>query len=386
MGAIGAISAVMFLQFTYICFLLIGIGGSILGLRIYAKKKLTVGLVLVETAVWFAIIGLGRLLLYLPDPAFRIFVESTEYFGYVCILGGVLVMISTLESAKDTRLDWTLSGAAGGILLSAAIARAWEVQEITPGIFALIPKSVEWISAVALMAVFLIYVLVKCERQMVRNKRRTRDKRRRLYFNTLLVCLSIVVPFGFVLYGIVADPFFVPMSLETKSLLIIIAQGCFCFGFLIVGIAIAFMGASTFLPSLDVLGLYIIDENGVPMFTHKFKARPGEQDEELLSSAMNAMSAFFKEYTGAKSGIQEMCFKDLFFECVYMPARDELKLPTYTCLLLTEGKIKLVSNALDTFVKKFDLQFQDAIRQFKGNQDLFGGVATLVKEAFYFVR
>ncbi len=352
----------------------------------YAKKKLTIGLILMETALWFSVIGLGRLLLYVPDPAFHIFAESAEYFGYVCILGGVLVMITSLEPEKDSRFAWALSGAAGGILLSAAIARAWTVQEITPGIFALIPKSIEWIIAVVLMAIYLIFVLVKCERQMVRNKRRTQDKQRRLYFNTLIVCLSIIVPIGFVLYGIVADPWFVPMDPETTSLFIIIAQGCICFGFSVVGIAIALMGASMFLPSLDVLGLYILNENGVPLFTYKFKERAGEQDEELLSSAINAMSTFFKEYTGAKSGIQEMLFKDLFFECIYMPARDELKLPPYTCLLLTEGKIKFVSNALDAFVKKFDALFQDALRQFKGDQSLFEGVTALVKESFYFVR
>ncbi len=118
MGAMFTSFAVIFLQFTYICFLLIGIGGSILGFRIFAKKKLTLGLVLVETAFWFSVIGLGRLLLYLPDPVFHILAESTEYFGYVCILGGMLVMISALDREKDTRLDWTLSGAAGGILPS----------------------------------------------------------------------------------------------------------------------------------------------------------------------------------------------------------------------------------------------------------------------------
>ena len=94
-----------------------------------------------------------------------------------------------------------------------------------------------------------------------------------------------------------------------------------------------------------------------------------------MSGFLTAIQKFGAELSDEETAITSLAYQNFQIELEDTPS-------IRAALILKGPPTNLILNKMKTFVQKFELQFKDAIQNFKGNVTVFNSAGTLAKDIF----
>ena len=125
-------------------------------------------------------------------------------------------------------------------------------------------------------------------------------------------------------------------------------------------------------PTSVIEGIYIVNTDGIALYSQSF----GEVKVEplLISGMLSAITSFVKETTSSQQYLQAIDHGDVVLMIEYGEG--------FFVTLLANRETPELRMRLREFVKRFQEQYGEVLKQWSGDQDEFKGTEQLVKEIF----
>ncbi|MHA2232589.1 MAG: hypothetical protein ACXAB4_08850 [Candidatus Hodarchaeales archaeon] len=147
-------------------------------------------------------------------------------------------------------------------------------------------------------------------------------------------------------------------------------------GIVVVALVYAWSKEAILLQPQQLYSLFVVNQNGVPLFTFQFVQRPPDEmaDLALTGGVLNAIASILKETVGGGENVQE-----IITESRIIIAKRGTE---FISILIAERASSFVHQALIRFTAGFDREFGSYIQNFTGEVDIFKDATNLVRSMF----
>jgi hypothetical protein len=147
-------------------------------------------------------------------------------------------------------------------------------------------------------------------------------------------------------------------------------------GIVVIALVYAWSKEAILLQPQQLYSLFVVNQDGLPLFTFRFIQRsPGEiTDLALTAGVLNAIATILKETVGSGEDVREITTENR----IIIAKRGT----EFISILIAERASSFVHQALIRFTAAFDKAFDSYIQDFTGEIDIFQSANNLVRSIF----
>lgn len=147
-------------------------------------------------------------------------------------------------------------------------------------------------------------------------------------------------------------------------------------GIVVISLVYAWSKEAILLQPQQLYSLFVVNQDGLPLFTFQFVQRPPEEiaDLALTAGVLNAIASVLKETVGGGEDVREIITENR----IIIAKRGT----EFISILIAERASSFVHQALIRFTSAFDREFGSYIQNFSGEIDVFKGAKNLVRSMF----
>ncbi|MHA2273084.1 MAG: hypothetical protein ACXACI_14560 [Candidatus Hodarchaeales archaeon] len=147
-------------------------------------------------------------------------------------------------------------------------------------------------------------------------------------------------------------------------------------GIVVISIVYAWSKEAILLQPQQLYSLFVVNQDGLPLFTFQFVHRPPEEiaDLALTAGVLNAIASILKETVGGGEDVREIITENR----IIIAKRGT----EFISILIAERASSFVHQALIRFTAAFDTEFGSHIQKFAGEIEIFKDATHLVRSMF----
>ncbi|MFW9915167.1 MAG: hypothetical protein ACFFGZ_06105 [Candidatus Thorarchaeota archaeon] len=147
-------------------------------------------------------------------------------------------------------------------------------------------------------------------------------------------------------------------------------------GIVVIALVYAWSKEAILLQPQQLYSLFVVNQDGLPLFTFQFVNRPPEEiaDLALTAGVLNAIASILKETVGGGEDVREIVTENR----IIMAKRGT----EFISILIAERASSFVHQALIRFTAVFDAEFGSHIQKFAGEIEIFKDATHLVRSMF----